>query len=159
MAKMRPEILFPLFAPIASLKGVGPRIAPLLERVAGPLVRDVLFVAPQRLVRRTLTKIADAVPGEEQTLVVTIDAHQRPGRAGHPWKIRAFDETGFVMLVFFQRGQGLEAAHPKGAPRIVSGRIERNEFDHALQIVHPDYLLPVERADEAPEIEAIYPAT
>ena len=42
---MRPEILFPLFAPITSLKGVGPRVAPLLERVAGPLVRDVLFVS------------------------------------------------------------------------------------------------------------------
>ena len=156
---MRPEILFSLFAPITSLKGVGPRLAPLLERVAGPLVRDVLFVSPQRLVRRTMTTVADATPGEEQTLAVTIDAHQRPGRASHPWKIRAFDETGFVTLVFFQRGQGLEAAHPKGAKRIVSGRIERSEFDHALQIVHPDYLLPAERADEAPEIEAIYPAT
>jgi hypothetical protein len=32
---MRPEILFPLFAPITSLKGVGPRIAPALERIAG----------------------------------------------------------------------------------------------------------------------------
>jgi ATP-dependent DNA helicase RecG len=156
---MRPEILFPLFAPTASLKGVGPRITPLLERVAGPLVRDVLFVSPQRLVRRTLTKIADAAAGEEQTLSVTIDAHQRPGRAGHPWKIRAFDETGFVTLVFFQRGHSLEAAHPKGASRIVSGRVERNEFDHALQIVHPDYLVPAERAGDVPEVEAIYPAT
>ena len=156
---MRPEILFPLFAPIASLKGVGPRIAPLLERVAGPLVRDVLFVAPQRLVRRAVTTVAEAVPGEEQTLSVTIDVHQRPGRAGHPWKIRAYDETGFVSLVFFQRGQGLEAAHPKGAKRIVSGRVERNQFDHALQIVHPDYLLAAERADEVPEMEPIYPAT
>ena len=32
---MRPEILFPLFAPSASLKGVGPKLAPLLERLAG----------------------------------------------------------------------------------------------------------------------------
>ena len=31
---MRPEILFPLYAPIASLKGVGPRVAPLLEKLA-----------------------------------------------------------------------------------------------------------------------------
>ncbi|HEY5008439.1 MAG TPA: hypothetical protein VII42_10565, partial [Caulobacteraceae bacterium] len=40
---MRPEILFPLFAPATSLKGVGPKLAPLVERLAGPLVRDVLF--------------------------------------------------------------------------------------------------------------------
>jgi ATP-dependent DNA helicase RecG len=157
---MRPQILFPLFAPIASLKGVGPRIAPLLERVAGPVVRDVLFLQPQRLVRRTPTRIAEATPGEEQTLLVTIDAHQRPGRAGHPWKIRAFDDTGFVSLVFF-RGYGprLVEAHPKGAQRVVSGLVERNEYDHGLQIVHPDYLMPAERADEVPEMEPIYPAT
>jgi ATP-dependent DNA helicase RecG len=156
---MRPQILFPLFAPITSLKGVGPRVATLLERVAGPLVRDVLFVAPQRLVRRSFTTIAAAQDGEEHTLAVTIDVHQRPGRANHPWKIRAFDDTGFLYLVYFQRGHGLEAAHPKGAKRIVSGRVERNDFDHSLQIVHPDYMVAPDRAEDVPEIEAIYPAT
>jgi ATP-dependent DNA helicase RecG len=110
-------------------------------------------------VRRSLVKIADARDGEEHTLAVTIDAHQRPGRPNHPWKIRAFDDTGFVSLVYFQRGHGLEAAHPKGAKRIVSGRVERNSFDNALQIVHPDYLVAAERADDVPEVEAIYPAT
>jgi ATP-dependent DNA helicase RecG len=60
---MRPEILFPLFAPISALKGVGPRVAPLLEKVAGPLVRDVLFLTPQNLVRRQLTTAADAHGG------------------------------------------------------------------------------------------------
>ncbi len=34
--RMRPEILFPLFAPVTSLKGVGPRVAPLLEKLALP---------------------------------------------------------------------------------------------------------------------------
>ena len=43
---MRPESLFPLFAPSSSLKGVGPKLAPLVERAAGPRVRDVLFLAP-----------------------------------------------------------------------------------------------------------------
>jgi ATP-dependent DNA helicase RecG len=157
---MRPEILFPLFAPIGALKGVGPRVAPLLERVAGPLVRDVLFVAPQNLVRREVVKTAEAREGEEQTLLVTIDAHQKPGRAGLPWKIRAFDETGFITLVWF-RGHGphLERSHPKGATRVVSGKVERSEYGHELQIVHPDYLWPADRADEVPRIEAIYPAT
>jgi ATP-dependent DNA helicase RecG len=49
---MRPEILFPLFAPIASLKGVGPKIEPLVEKLAGPLVRDLAFLAPASLVHR-----------------------------------------------------------------------------------------------------------
>ena len=157
---MRPEILFPLFAPISALKGVGPRVAPMLEKAAGPLVRDVLFLTPQSLVRRQLTTAAEALDGGEQTFVVMVDSHHRPGRPGHPWKIRTYDGTGFISLVFFRaHGPRLEEAHPKGAKRVVSGRIERNSFDHELQIVHPDYLWPVERAQDVPEIEAVYPAT
>ena len=51
---MRPEILFPLFAPSASLKGVGQKLAPLLERLAGwrPRPGDRSFAAPDASVRR-----------------------------------------------------------------------------------------------------------
>ncbi|HEY3797103.1 MAG TPA: ATP-dependent DNA helicase RecG [Caulobacteraceae bacterium] len=157
---MRPQILFPLFAPVTSLKGVGARVAPMLERVAGPLVRDVLFVAPQGVVRRERTKAALAIPGEEQTFVLTIASHVRPGRSTHPWKVRAFDDTGFITLVFFGgQSRRLAEAHPKDARRVVSGKVERSDFDGELQIVHPDYLWPAEREDEVPEVEAVYPAT
>ena len=61
---MRPEILFPLFAPVSALKGVGPKILPLVEKLAGPLVRDLLFVPPQSLIHRAVTTAADAREGE-----------------------------------------------------------------------------------------------
>ncbi|MEO8927472.1 MAG: ATP-dependent DNA helicase RecG [Caulobacteraceae bacterium] len=157
---MRPEILFPLFAPVTALKGVGSRVAPLLERVAGPRVRDVLFVCPQALVRRQPAKAARAMEGLVQIFTVTIESHQRPARANTPWKIRAFDDTGFITLVFFKgHGPHLERAHPVGAVRVVSGKVERDFYGTVLQIVHPDYLLPAGRADEVPTVEATYPAT
>ena len=102
---MRPEILFPLFTPVSTLKGVGPRVAPLVERVAGSLVRDVLFTVPQSVIRRTNANAATAVDGQVQTFVVNIDAHQPPSRLGQPWKIRAWDETGFLTLTWF-KGHG-----------------------------------------------------
>src|ERR1700694_4368668 len=95
---MRPEILFPLFASSASLKGVGPKLAPTLERLAGPLVRDVLFTAPHGIVHRTRTTTAEAREGECQTLVVAIDKHFPAGRADLPYRIRTFDESGFLFL-------------------------------------------------------------
>ncbi|HXV00035.1 MAG TPA: ATP-dependent DNA helicase RecG [Caulobacteraceae bacterium] len=157
---MRPESLFPLFAPVASLKGVGPRVAPLLERLAGPLVRDLLFLPPHALIRRRPAKAASAVEGESQTLRLTIASHERSGRATAPWKIRAFDDTGFMTLVFFKGyGPHLERAHPVGAARVVSGKVERDSFSGGLQIIHPDYMLAPERAVEIPEVEAVYPAT
>src|SRR5438034_8823121 len=129
---MRPEILFPLFAPVTALKGVGPRVAPLLERVAGPSVRDLLFLGPQGLVRRTRTKAAQAEEGLIQTLEVEIHSHIRPGRPNLPWKIRVMDDTGFITLVFFKgHGPHLERQHPAHARRVISGRVERSDFDHA----------------------------
>jgi ATP-dependent DNA helicase RecG len=160
LGRMRPEILFPLFSPITVLKGAGARVAPLLERVAGPLVRDVLFLAPQGLITRRPALIAQLVEGEAQTVTVTIQAHRKPPRPGHPWKITAFDATGFITLAFFKGfGPHLEQRHPVGSVRVVSGKVERDRFGGDLQIVHPDYLVTVERIAEIPTIEAVYPAT
>lgn len=157
---MRPPALFPLFAPVASLKGVGPRVAPLLERVAGPLVRDLLFLAPHALVRRRPATAASAIEGEVQTLRLTIVSHERPHRPNAPWKIRAGDDTGFMTLTFFKgHGPHLERTHPPGAVRVVSGKVELDRYSGVLQIAHPDYMLAPERAGDIPEVEAIYPAT
>src|SRR5579875_1836031 len=72
---MRPPILFPLFAEVSGLKGVGPKLAPLVERLAGPKVKDVLFFPPTGVVDRPVRRVAEAVDGEVQTFVVTVDAH------------------------------------------------------------------------------------
>lgn len=155
---MRPEILFPLFAPVKTLKGVGPRVAPLLEKLAGPIVRDVLFLAPHSVVRRRPATVASAVEGEVQTFQVEIDDHQKPRGPQQPWKLRAFDGTGFLTLVFFGGfGGSVAEKNPVGAKRLVSGKVER--FGAELQMPHPDYIVAPDRAAEIPELEAIYPAT
>jgi ATP-dependent DNA helicase RecG len=155
---MRPEILFPLFTPLTSLKGVGSKIAPLLTRVAGERVRDLVFLGPQSIVHRARASVAGAVEGEVQIFRVSIIGHLRPARAIAPWRIQAFDGSAFLTLTYFKgHGPHLERAHPPGAERVVSGRVER--FGSEIQIVHPDYLIDVARAEDIPEFEAIYPAT
>ncbi|MBC6980875.1 ATP-dependent DNA helicase RecG [Caulobacter sp. 17J80-11] len=155
---MRPEILFPLFAPIGTLKGVGAKVAPLVERLAGPIVRDLLFVPPHNLIVRERTTVAQARDGEVQTFEVTIDQHQKPRKIGVPYKVRAFDGTGFLHLTWFRTyGDTVERALPIGTQRVVSGKVER--FGAEVQLAHPDYMLPPERADEIPPVEPVYPAT
>lgn len=157
---MRPEVLFPLFGAITTLKGVGDRVAPLLAKVAGPLVRDVVFSPPTSVVVRQTATAAHLVEDAVQTLTVTVESHQKPGRPGQPWKIRAFDDTGFVHLVFFKGiGAHLEQRNPVGSVRVVSGKVERDHYGTMLQIVHPHYMISVERADDIPAVEPIYPAT
>jgi ATP-dependent DNA helicase RecG len=157
---MRPEILFPLFAPSTSLKGVGPKIAPLVERLAGPLVRDVLFLAPTGVVERRPAKAAEARDGEAQIFLVRIDAHLPPRSASQPYRIRVADDTGFLFLVYFKVfGDSLKRQHPPGAMRAVSGKVQLWDRGVEYQINHPDYVLPAERVAEIPTFEAIYPAT
>jgi ATP-dependent DNA helicase RecG len=155
---MRPQILFPLFAPLSSLKGVGPKIEPLVERLAGPLVRDLAFLAPNSLIQRRRASAGEAIEGAHQTFTVSIDAHFPAGRPGHPYRIRTFDGSGFLTLAWFKgHGPHLARQYPVGAVRAVSGLVER--FGSELQIAHPDYILPPERIGEIPEHEAKYPAT
>ena len=155
---MRPEILFPLFAPVSSLKGVGPRVAPLLEKLAGPIVRDVLFLKPHSLIRRTPATVSTAIDGEVMTFEVVIESYQRPRGPSQPWRVRAFDHTGFITLVFFGGfGSSLEQRHPVDARRIVSGKVE--QFNGEWQMVHPDYMLAPDKAGEVPDLEPVYPAT
>jgi ATP-dependent DNA helicase RecG len=155
---MRPEILFPLFAPITSLKGVGPRVAPLLERIAGPKVRDVLWLKPHSVIRRTPAVLSAAQDGEIMTFEVVIDRYERPRSRAQPWRIRVTDPTGFMTLVFFGAyGDQLEKRHPVGALRVISGRVEDDKYGR--QMVHPDYMQAPDKAGEIPEVEAVYPAT
>ncbi len=155
---MRPEILFPLYAPITSLKGVGVRVAPLLEKLAGPVVRDVLFLRPHSVIQRTHATVNTAIEGATQIFEVQIDAFKKPRSPQQPWRVETYDGTGVLTLVFFGGfGGQLEQKHPLGAKRLVSGKVER--FGLNLQIAHPDYFLPPERADEIALFEAVYPAT
>jgi ATP-dependent DNA helicase RecG len=155
---MRPEILFPLYAPIDSLKGVGARVAPLLEKLAGPIVRDVAFLKPHSVIRRDHATVATAIEGAVQIFEVQIDSYKRPRSPQQPWRVETYDGTGVLSLVFFGSfGGQLEAKHPLGSKRLVSGKVER--FGLNLQIAHPDYIVPVDRAEDIPVFEAVYPAT
>jgi ATP-dependent DNA helicase RecG len=156
---MRPEVLFPLFAPVTTLPGVGPKIGKLIERLAGPHVVDLLWHLPSGIVdRRFSPKIAEAAEGIVATLTVTVERHEPPGRRGLPYRVRCRDETGFIALVFFNgREDYLNKILPEGEVRVVSGRIE--EYHGGLQMTHPDHVGTLAELDEIKGVEPVYPLT
>ena len=82
---MRPEPLYPLFAPVSALKGVGPRFAKLIEGLAGPHVIDLCWHLPNGLIdRRYAPKIAAAEPGRVATLTLKVGQHRPPATARRP---------------------------------------------------------------------------
>ncbi|HIJ63181.1 MAG TPA: ATP-dependent DNA helicase RecG, partial [Rhodospirillaceae bacterium] len=156
---MRPEILYPLFAPISVLPGLGPRLAPLAERLAGPHVADLLWHLPAAVVdRRFRPGAAEAPSGRIATFRVTVERHWPAGRGGRPGVVLCADASGPLRLVFFHgKGDWLAKQLPLGSERIVSGLVDR--YQGEAQIAHPDYILPPEQEAELPEIEAVYPLT
>lgn len=154
---MRPQILFPLFAEVSSLKGVGPRILPLVQKLAGPLVRDVLFLSPSGLIVRRPMTAANAVEHQVGIFEIVVDRLIVPGKPGVPIKVRASDDTGFVHLIWFGgSAQHIDRLLPKGEKRLVSGKVER--FNAEVQIAHPD-VFKLEEAGEIAAVEPVYPAT
>ena len=156
---MRPEILFPLFAPINTLPGVGPRFAKLFESLAGPHVLDLCWHLPSGLIdRRYAPKLAAAEPGRIATLRVQVETHNAPHNPRQPYKVVCADETGFIELVFFHaKPDYLTRVLPAGTERVVSGRVE--VFNNILQMTHPDHIGPPEELAAMMTVEPVYPLT
>ena len=156
---MRPEILFPVFAPITTLSGVGPRLAKTIEKLAGPHVADLYWHLPTGIIdRRFAPKIANAVPGAIATMTVKVDAHHPARNRRMPYKIVCSDETGTMTLVFFHaRDDYLRKTLPEGETRVVSGKVEL--FGDEVQMTHPDHIGTVEEIDQLQTVEPVYPLT
>ncbi|NWG91436.1 MAG: ATP-dependent DNA helicase RecG [Parvularculaceae bacterium] len=156
---MRPSILNPLFADVTSLKGVGPRLAALVTKTAGPRVIDLLFTRPHGVIDRSRRpKIADIEAGSLATIDVRVDKHHPPAIKRLPYKVICSDETGFITLVFFHaRSDYLARALPEGARRIISGRVD--DYGGSRQMAHPDHIVDPDAADGLPLFEPVYPLT
>ena len=162
---MRPALLNPLFAPVTSLAGVGPRQDKLFRYLLGrdetPRLVDLLLHLPASVIdRRARPKIRDAVPGTVVTLEVTVDRHRpTPARnARAPHLVYASDDTGDVVLTYFRAQPGyIEKLLPVGARRYVSGTAQM--YDGTLQITHPDRVVDEAGFAKLSGIDPVYPLT
>ncbi len=156
---MRPAILFPLFAEIRTLSGVGPKLEKLIAKVAGPRLVDLVFDLPVGVVDRSYRpKLAAAEAGRIATVEVTVLEH-KPGRVkAQPYKVLVSDGTSLMELVFFRaHADYLAGLLPTGARRVLSGRVER--FKDRLQMAHPDYVMAPEEIASFPLHEPVYGLT
>lgn len=156
---VRPEILYPLFAPVTALPGIGPQLARLVERVAGARIVNLCWHLPIGLIdRRLRPKIAAAPAGEVATITVMVERHLPSHNPRHPYRVRCSDETGFLHLIFFNaRRDWLQRMLPPGQLRIVSGTVERDYGE--VRITHPDHIVAPDEVDTVPPVEPVYPLT
>ncbi|PPD40920.1 MAG: ATP-dependent DNA helicase RecG [Methylocystis sp.] len=167
---MRPDILAPLFGRVAALPGVGPKTAPLFDRLllrpglaAGQQARvvDLLFHLPASVIDRSQRPTIAEAPLETMVVIkASVAEHRRPqGRyASQPFRVLVEDDTGDVELVFFKNNPDwIERSLPIGSTRWISGRIEL--YDGRRQMVHPDRVLDEAALAKLPPFEAVYGLT
>ncbi len=154
---MRPAILFPLFADIRTLSGVGPKLEKLISKVAGPKLADLVFDLPVGVVDRSYQpKLAATEAGRIATVEVTVLDHMPPRVQSQPYRVRVSDDTAVMDLVYFRaREDWLMTILPPGARRVLSGRVEK--FKDRLQMAHPDHV--VAPGESFPLHEPVYALT
>lgn len=155
----RPEILYPLFADLETLGGVGPpktaKAFATLGVEAPP--RDLLFSLPYSGVDRQFrASVLEVDPPATATVEVTVNRHMPPPRGrGAPYKVEVTDALTTFHLVFFHANdRWLDANLPVGQKRVVSGKVE--SFDGLLQIVHPDHIVAPAEVARIPDFEPVY---
>ena len=151
---MRPELLNPLFAPVAGLHGVGPALQKPLERLGLSRVVDLLFHLPTGWTRRRpVESLTDAASGDLISVVVTpFEIGASRGRG--PTRIYALDGSGNTLTLAFFGGAGRWARQqlPLGEPKRVSGRVE--SYRDELQMAHPDHMVAPD--EPLADVEPIY---
>jgi ATP-dependent DNA helicase RecG len=170
---MRPTKLSPLFATVRALKGVGPKVEGMLNKLVAPRhdgaharVIDLLWHLPAGVIDRPLTpRIAEARVGELATLEVTVTEHRpgggRRGGSRGPYRVLVEDDAGAALeLVYFNADPAyLKRLLPLDSKRLISGKLE--SYDGWLQMPHPDHVAAVDAGDgiALPLHEPVYPLT
>ncbi len=155
----RPEVLYPLFADLTSLDGIGAKTAKSLLRIGVEAPRDLIFQLPTGVIdRRPVGSVRDVTPPAVVTVEVEVLRHAPAVRKGRPHVVTVKDPgTSFQLVYFHASGEWLRRLLPIGARRLVSGKVEH--YDNLARIVHPEHVVPLEEAGSIPTSEPVYPLT
>ena len=141
-------------SPVTELPGFGPKRAALLEKLGLTHVGDFLGYFPRDYEDRTTIYPLSRAPQEQKAcfrLIIANDPVLSRLRQGMQLvKVRAFDHTGSIEIVFFNRPYTQKQLE-KGREYIFYGKIEN--YPHRPQLINP---LFEEIGEDGDDLVAIY---
>lgn len=147
-----------LSRPIQFIQGVGPRIAALLARKSLSTVEELLYFLPRRYEdRRTISRIAETVPGKRQTIVgKVIRADSRFYGRRRVFEATVDDGSGILSAKWFKgREAFLRGAFKPEARVILTGEVTGFPFER--EIIHPDFEILNDQEDQLLHFKRIVP--
>jgi len=139
-----------LSLPLRFVKGVGPKMASLLEKKGLKTVEDLLYFVPRRYEdRRTVKDIKSVSTGITETVIGhVVSALYRSYRNRRAYEVTIEDGSGQLTAKWFKGNLGyLRKIFRKGVRVIMTGEVSTYLF--SKDMVHPDF----EILDEAESVE------
>lgn len=156
-----------LFSSLLILKGFGEKTLEFYKRLLiskriteednNLKIIDLIYHKPEKILyRRENPNLTEVINEELITVKVKVDDLIPPERKGQPYKIRCFNSTGFITIIYFNIFPDfINKNFKEGCDVTISGKIER--FNNELQITHPDYVNT--NYTSIPLYEQVYPLT
>lgn len=153
------------------LKGVGPKLGYLLNKLGIYTVSDLLYYFPRKYVDySTRTRIRDLEAGETTTIfgnIKSVEAFTTKNNLG-VIKVKISDGSGSINLNFFSSKtnkftlERMKSQFPKGSGIMVSGTVKINSYDGMPTLDKPTYsIMDYEMSDNSnlnlARIVPIYP--
>lgn len=137
-----------LSSDVMYLKGIGPKIAYILNKLGIYTVSDLLYYFPRKHIDySTRTKIKDLQIGDTTTIfgrIKSVEAFTTKNNLG-VIKVKIIDGTGNISLNFFSSKSNkytlerMKSQFPKNSGIMVSGLVKLNSYDGRLTLDKPSY--------------------
>lgn len=149
------------------LKGVGPRLAQLLNQVGVQTVENLLYYFPRRyLDYNNRVKICELTPGQEVTIIGTIkriDAYNAKNRNISILSLTVVDETGQCQASWFlgkaNRAQleNYKSRYTVGSDIMLSGKVKFDSYKRMPAIDRPEVeILSYQDASATQEADSLH---
>ncbi len=156
---MRPEKLNYILSSISSLKGVGPKLEQIINKLG--IYKNIHFVwnIPNNILERKFYEnIHDAEINTLVTLNLKIIKHEPSRFKRQPYRIKCTCGDTNVDLVYFNaRHPMLRQMLPTNENRLISGKLEY--FRNTFQITHPSHVSALNNNKIIKSKEAVYSLT
>lgn len=129
-----------LFLQVSDLLKIKPETVKALNRIGVTNVRDLLFYKPYSFIEKILSpNLSDLKDGMLIQTEITVQAIQGSQARKGPIKISVANDTGSILLVFFNKIPPFIFSKLKiGSKHIICGKVQF--FEHGYQITHPEFI-------------------
>ncbi len=149
-----------LQTPLRFLKGIGPKRAAQLESCGILTIEDLLYHLPFRYEdRRVISKLKDAVPGQEQSFIgalLAVKSRFNPRFRRNIVTAVLRDDTASMDLIWYRAPSYLVKGLARGQRLAVHGKVEIDATRHC-RLVHPEFeIIEGEDEQQRPRIRPVY---